>query len=100
MSGKNNLTRKKVLQFFLDKVSYKDIERVFGDNSRIIVRNLSYVRSKKSTLVNATLYVNDPTKLDDLFPTGVEWIINRAWNGIGDKTPLIIHISFDLIENI
>ena len=89
--------RKTALQrFFNIKNSKTQLSEMFGDNANIVVTNLNYVRSKKSTNVSLSLYIDDPEKIDDLYPFGVELLAERGWKYVGDGTPLIVQTSFDL----
>jgi len=87
---------KKFLQKILDTVLKKDIIEIFGNNSYIKIKNISYVRSKKSYLVNVTLFVVDVESCFDMYPDGLDVIIKKGWSGVGDKTPLIINSSIDV----
>lgn len=97
MKPDKHIIRKTTLQKFFNIKSSKELLcEMFGNNANIVVTNLNYVRSKKSTNVNLTLYIDDPEKIDDLYPFGVELLTERGWRYVGDRTPLIIQTSFDL----
>lgn len=89
---------KKFLQLFFDKQLSKTLEEYFGEKSYVKISNVTYVRSKKSYLINITLYVDQPDKLELLFPIGLELLVQRAWGVVGDKKEIIVQSSFDLIE--
>jgi hypothetical protein len=88
--------RKKYLQVFFNKQLKEDLDELFGKNSYVEISNLTYVRSKKSSMLSIKLYVSDPKKIEDMFPIGLELLVSRAWNVVGDKSNLIIQSSFDL----
>ena len=87
---------KKFLQKILDTSLKNEIIKIFGDKSYIRINNMSYVRSKKSYLLNVTLFVYDVENCFEFYPDGLDVIINRGWIGVGDKTPLIINSSIEL----
>jgi hypothetical protein len=91
------MKKKKYLQTFFDKQLKKELEVFFGVGSFVKITNISYVRSKKSTLIILTLYVVDPNKIEDLFPTALEILLVRAWGVVGDGTNLVVQSSFDLV---
>ena len=65
--------------------------------SYISISNVTYIRSKDSYLVSVNLYLDEPEKIDLLFPSALEMLVQRAWNGVGDKKQIILQSSFDLI---
>jgi hypothetical protein len=70
---------------------------MFGEGSYVVITNLFYVRSKKTTTINLTLFVSEPNYIVDLYPIGLETLVVSAWSVVGDKTQLTISSSFDLI---
>ena len=89
---------KKFLQLFFDKQLSKQLVEYFGEKSYVTISNLTYIRSKKSYLINITLYVGQPENLELLYPDALEMLVQRAWNVIGDKKDIIIQSSFDLTQ--
>ena len=89
---------KKYLQKIIDKQFKRDLEEFFGKNSYITISNLTYIRSKDSYLISVNLYLDEPEKIDLLFPSGLEMLVQRAWNVVGDKKQIILQSSFDLIQ--
>lgn len=88
---------KKFLQKILDTALKNELTKIFGVGSYIKITNMSYVRSKKSYLLNVTLFVVDVENCFEMYPDGLDVIIQRGWIGVGDKTPLIINSSIDVV---
>ena len=88
---------KKFLQKILDTVLKNELTKIFGTGSYVKITNMSYVRSKKSYLLNVTLFVVDVENCFEMYPDGLDVIIQRGWIGVGDKTPLIINSSIDVV---
>jgi len=88
---------KKFLQKILDTVLKNELTKIFGAGSYVKITNMSYVRSKKSYLLNVTLFVVDVENCFEMYPDGLDVIIQRGWIGVGDKTPLIINSSIDVV---
>ncbi len=88
---------KKYLQKIIDRQFKTDLEEFFGKKSYISISNVTYIRSKDSYLVSVNLYLDEPEKIDLLFPSALEMLIQRAWNVVGDKKQIILQSSFDLI---
>jgi hypothetical protein len=88
---------KKYLQKIIDKQFKFDLTEFFGEKSYIKISNITYIRSKDSYLISVNLYLDEPEKIDLLFPSALELLIQRAWNVAGDKKQIILQSSFDLI---
>ena len=88
---------KKYLQRILDIALKNQTEHTFGKGSFIKINNITHIRSKKSYLINVTLYFDDIENGMDLYPDGLELIIKAGWDVIGDKTPIIVQSSLDVI---
>ena len=88
---------KRYLQRILDIALKNQTEHTFGKGSFIKISNITYIRSKKSYLVNVTLYFDDIENGMELYPDGLELIVKAGWDVIGDKTPIIIQSSVDVI---
>ncbi len=87
-----------MLQLFLDTQLKGQIQNIFGKNSRIVINNLTHVRSKDSYLINATLYVNSLEDFEVLYPTSLISFIRLAWGVVGHKKEIIVQSSFDLVS--
>lgn len=92
------MKHKKFLQIFLDKQTNRQIHKLFGEKSYVVVNNMSYVHSKDSYVLNVTLYANDFDNFDVAYPHGLEMLIERAWNVVGDKKKIIVQSSFDCVQ--
>jgi hypothetical protein len=88
---------KKYLQKIIDKQFRFDLTEFFGEKSYIKISNMTYIRSKDSYLISVNLYLDEPEKIDLLFPSALEMLVQRAWNVVGDKKQIILQSSFDLI---
>ena len=89
---------KKYLQKIIDKQFKSDLEEFFGKKSYITISNVTHIRSNDSYLVSVNLYLDEPEKIDLLFPSALEMLVQRAWNVVGDKKQIILQSSFDLIQ--
>ena len=91
------MTRKEILQLFLDTQFKTDMSNMFGKNSKILINNISYVNSKDSYLLNVTLYVTNLDDFEILYPTSLISLLKLAWSVVGLKKDIIVQSSFDLL---
>jgi hypothetical protein len=90
------MNRKDLLQKVVNFSLKPQLNKMFGDGSNISVSNISYVRSKKCNLINVTLFITDVENGYELFPDGLEMLINQGWKVVGDGLPIIVQSSLDL----
>ena len=90
------MNRKELLQKVVNLSLKPQLNKMFGDGSNISVSNISYVRSKKCNLINVTLFITDVENSYELFPDGLEMLINQGWKVVGDGLPIIVQSSLDL----
>lgn len=90
------MNRKDLLQKVVNLSLKPQLYKMFGDGSNISVSNISYVRSKKCNLINVTLFITDVENGYELFPDGLEMLINQGWKVVGDGLPIIVQSSLDL----
>ena len=90
------MKRKNLLEKVINQSLKKDINLMFGEGSYISIDVLDYIRSKKCYLVHARLYITNIEEGMDLFPDGVNMLINLGWKVIGKGQPLLILPSVDV----
>lgn len=92
------MKHKRFLQTFLDRQTKRHLQELFGEKSYVVINNISHVHSKDSYVLNVTLYVNNFDNFDVAYPHGLEMLIERAWNVVGDKKKIIVQSSFDSVQ--
>lgn len=90
------MKRKKPLQKILNTTLKSQINKMFGDGSYVTVNNITYMLSKKSHLISVTLYLTDVEDGMELYPDGLNMIINQAWTVVGDGQSIAIQPSVDV----
>ncbi len=73
---------------------------MYGEGSYISIDLLDYIRSKKSYLVHAKLYLTDVEDGMKLYPEGVHMLINLGWKVVGQGKPVnqenLFHLKREL----
>ena len=80
---------------YLNRIYKKDIDLLFGEGSEISITELSYSTSLKQIVVSAKLI---PTNYDfaiEIFPEGLEMVIQELWKFMGIDLDLMLTSSID-----
>lgn len=80
---------------YLNKLYQKDIDILFGENSKIIIDDLGYSSNLKQIHMSAKLI---PTNVDfavEIFPDGLEMIIQESWKFTGIESDIVLTSSME-----
>lgn len=80
---------------YLNRIYKKDIDLLFGENSKIVITELEYSTGIKQIRVSAKLV---PTNYDfaiEIFPEGLEMVIQESWKFMGIDLDLMLTSSID-----
>ena len=86
---------KEYYEKYLNRLYKKDIDLLFGEDSKISITELSYSTSLKQIRVSAKLI---PTNYDfaiEIFPEGLEMIIQESWKFTGIELDLMLTSSIE-----
>lgn len=86
---------KEYYEKYLNRLYKKDIDLLFGEDSKISITELSYSTSLKQISVSAKLI---PTNYDfaiEIFPEGLEMIIQESWKFTGIELDLMLTSSIE-----
>jgi len=86
---------KEFYEKYLNKLYQKDITILFGENSKIIIDNLGYSTNLKQVHMSAKLI---PTNMDfaiEIFPEGLEMIIQESWKFTGIESDIVLTSSIE-----
>ena len=90
------MKKRQLLQKVINHSLKNQLTFMFGEGSYISSDFLDDIRSKKCYLVHARLYITNIEEGMDLFPDGVNMLINLGWKVIGKGQPLLILPSIDV----
>jgi len=90
------MKRNQMLQRVINHGLKHQLTIMFGEGSYISIDVLDYIRSKKSYLVHAKIYITNIEEGMLLFPDGVYMLVNLGWKVMGKGQPLMILPSVDV----
>ena len=87
------------IQTTINKVHKRELNELFGENSKVIVENFTYSTNGKFFSCSVTLYVEDVDKHLDLFPFALEQLVMDSFRLFSLGKELQITSSIKQIEN-
>lgn len=88
------------IQTTINKVHKRELNELFGENSKVIVENFTYSTNGKFFSCSVTLYVEDVDKHLDLFPFALEQLVMDSFRLFALGKELQITSSIKQIENV
>jgi hypothetical protein len=79
----------------INKLYKKDIDVLFGENSKIVITELEYSRGIKNIRISAKLIPTNPEFAVEVFPEGLEIIIQEGWQFMGIDLDLMLTSSIE-----
>ena len=88
------------IQTTINKVHKRELNELFGENSKVVVEDFTYSTNGKFHSCSVTLYVEDVDKNLDLFPFALEQLIMDSFRLFALGKELQITSSIKQIENV
>ena len=79
----------------VNKLYKRDIDTLFGENSKITITELNYSRGIKNIHISAKLIPTNPEFVVEVFPEGLEMIIQESWQFMGIDLDLMLTSSIE-----
>jgi hypothetical protein len=87
---------KKFYESYLNKLYKKDIDTLFGENSKIIITEISYSTNIKKIHISANLIPSNHEFAVEVFPEGLEILIMESWKFMGiDEFDIMLTCSME-----
>lgn len=82
---------RKMLEHLVNVVQKKDLELLFGTNSKIIVESINYSTNKKTYVIHTKILATEIDDSVDVFPEGINILMENGWKftGIDEKITLV-----------
>lgn len=88
------MTKRKInlLENFTNTHFEKELDYLFGDESKIVINNIKYLSHKKSYLIDVTINVTDIDYSVESYPVGLEHFISESCKllKLYGETPVIV----------
>jgi hypothetical protein len=88
---------KKCLEILLNKIFKSDLELLFGLGSYVVVNYVKYSTNSGTFVVDCKLYINSIELTEDVYPTGINLLIEESWKFMGISQKIAIVTSIDII---
>lgn len=88
---------KRMLEHLINVIQKEDMELMFGRGSKVVVETVTYSTNAKKYVVHAKVYATEIDESIDVFPTGLNMLINEGWKYTGLKDQIAMVNSLDVL---
>lgn len=88
---------KKMLEHLINVVQKKELELLFGKDSKVIVESISYSTNNKSYVIHTKVFATNIDDYQDIFPTGLNMLVEESWKYTGINEKITTINSLDVI---
>lgn len=89
---------KKSLEKLTNNLDKEELKLLFGNESKIKIRSISYSTNKKSYVIDASVLVSNLDESIDAYPEGLNFIIEKSWKYMMYEEKPIIISSINLMN--
>lgn len=89
---------KKAFEVLINNLKKEEKNLLFGEGSKIVVNNLRYSTNTKKFFLDCKILVNNPELLNESYPDGLNYLIEKSWSMMGFEQQLDIISSFDVFD--
>jgi len=87
---------KKCLEILLNKIFKSDLELLFGVGSYVTVNYIKYSTNAHNFVIDCKLFVSDIKLTEEVYPMGLELLIEESWKFVAIDSPITIVHSIDV----
>ena len=88
---------KRMLEHLINVIQKEDLELMFGKGSKVVIHSISYSTNAKKYVVHAKVLATEIDDSIDVFPEGLNLLLNESWKFTGFKDSLTFVNSIDLL---
>lgn len=87
----------KPLERIINKGFRNEMNILFGENSKVIIKRMDYITNDNSVSIHASLFVTDIEKSMEVYPDGLKMLIQDGWKLFCLESPMHITTSIDVL---
>jgi hypothetical protein len=80
---------------YLNRLYKNDIDIFFGEGSKIVITSLGYSTNLKQIHMSAKLFPTNSEFAIEIFPEGLEMLIQESWKFTGIDSEIILTSSME-----
>jgi hypothetical protein len=74
---------KRMLEHLINVIQKEDMELMFGVGSKVVIESVNYSTNAKSYVIHARVFATEIDDSLDVFPTGLNMLIQESWKYTG-----------------
>lgn len=87
----------KPLERIINKGFRRDMDLLFGDNSKVVISRMDFITSDKTISIHVKLYVTEVEKSMEVYPEGLRILVIDGWRMFCLDSPIHITTSIDVL---
>lgn len=88
---------KRMLEHLINVIQKEDLELMFGVGSKVVIESVTYSTNTKKIIVHSKVLATNVDDSIDVFPTGLNMLVNEGWKYMGYKEELTLVNSLDVL---
>jgi len=88
---------KRMLEHLINVIQREDLELMFGKGSKVVVESVTYSTNTKKIVIHSKVLATDVDDSIDIFPTGLNMLVNEGWKYMGYNEELTLINSLDVL---
>ena len=88
---------KRMLEHLINVIQKEDLELMFGKGSKVVVESVTYSTNTKKIVIHSKVFATDVDDSIDIFPTGLNMLVNEGWKYMGYNEELTLVNSLDVL---
>jgi hypothetical protein len=88
---------KRMLEHLINVIQKEDMELMFGVGSKVRIESVTYSTNTKKYVVHAKVFATEIDDSLDVFPTGLNILINEGWKYTGFEDELTLINTLDVL---
>lgn len=88
---------KKYLEFLINKRQKQELELMFGVGSKVVIESIGYSTNTKKYIIHTKVVATNIDDSIDIFPTGLNMLIEESWKYTGFKDEITLINSLDVL---
>ena len=88
---------KRMLEHLINVIQKEDLELMFGKGSKVVIESVTYSTNTKKIVIHSKVLATDVDDSIDIFPTGLNMLVNEGWKYTGYNEELTLVNTLDVL---
>lgn len=85
-----------ILYSIINQTYKSQLHQSFGDDCEVVVNYVKYSTNTKKYLIDCKLITGKPELAEDIYPYGIDILVEESWKLMAIKEPYVISSTIDI----